>query len=223
MSYAILIDGGFVRRKLGSKDSFVTVEVIQCLVNQIRSANPLACKDFYRVFFYDAKPLESKEQRPLNGGVEDFGASVLKEKITGLFDGLKVQPYFAMRFGEVSFNGWMLKASLLKKNIGTERLTITKDDLKPNVSQKGVDMRIGLDMASLTLKKIVDTIVLVTGDSDFVPSMKFVRREGAQIYLVPLKHRIKDSLIEHSDLVIDINPKDILNSSKKVSKKSKQN
>jgi uncharacterized LabA/DUF88 family protein len=30
-----------------------------------------------------------------------------------------------------------------------------------------VDMRIGLDIASLTLKKLSSLIVLVTGDSDF--------------------------------------------------------
>ena len=36
-------------------------------------------------------------------------------------------------------------------------------------------MRVGLDIASLTLKKQVEVIVLVTGDSDFVPAMKFAR------------------------------------------------
>lgn len=215
MSYAILIDGGFVRRKLGSKKSFVTVEAIQILIAQIRASSLLTNKELYRIFFYDALPLDSKALRPLNGGTEDFGTSSLKANMTRLFDGLKVQPFFAMRFGEVSFNGWTLKEPLLKRNMETERITITKDDLKPNVSQKGVDMRIGLDMASLSLKKIADTIVLVTGDSDFVPSLKFVRREGSKIYLVPLKHRIKDALIEHADSIIEIDPKVILSSSQK--------
>ena len=210
MSYAILIDGGFVRRKLGSKKSFVTVEAIQILIAQIRASSLLTNKELYRIFFYDALPLDSKALRPLNGGTEDFGTSSLKASMTRLFDELKVQPFFAMRFGEVS-----LKEPLLKRNMETERITITKDDLKPNVSQKGVDMRIGLDMASLSLKKIADTIVLVTGDSDFVPSLKFVRREGSKIYLVPLKHRIKDALIEHSDSIIEIDPKVILSSSQK--------
>jgi uncharacterized LabA/DUF88 family protein len=39
-------------------------------------------------------------------------------------------------------------------------------------------MRIGLDIASMTLKHQVDTLVLVTGDSDFVPAAKLARREG---------------------------------------------
>ena len=65
-------------------------------------------------------------------------------------------------------------------------------------------MRIGLDIASLTLKRQVDVIVLVTGDSDFVAAMKFARREGAQLFLVHLGHGVREALIEHSDLQLDI-------------------
>lgn len=74
----------------------------------------------------------------------------------------------------------------------------------PNVHQKGVDMRVGLDIASLTLKKHVDVIVLVTGDSDFVPAMKFARREGVQLFLVSLGHPIVDEMREHADLVLEM-------------------
>lgn len=64
-------------------------------------------------------------------------------------------------------------------------------------------MRIGLDIASLTLKKHAQMIVLVTADSDFVPAMKFARREGAQLVLITLGHGIRDGLKEHADIVID--------------------
>ncbi len=47
--------------------------------------------------------------------------------------------------------------------------------------QKGVDMRIGLDIASMTLKRQVDTIVLVTGDSDFVPAAKLSLHCGLRL------------------------------------------
>ncbi len=60
-------------------------------------------------------------------------------------------------------------------------------------------MKIGLDIAWLASKKIVDKIVLVTSDSDFVPAMKFARREGIQVYLASLNHQVKSELIEHSD------------------------
>ncbi|HRP94839.1 MAG TPA: NYN domain-containing protein [Rhodocyclaceae bacterium] len=65
--------------------------------------------------------------------------------------------------------------------------------------QKGVDMRIGLDIASLTLKKQADTIVLVAGDSDFVPAAKLARREGMEFILDPLWQKVNADLFEHID------------------------
>jgi uncharacterized LabA/DUF88 family protein len=57
---------------------------------------------------------------------------------------------------------------------------IGERDVILGLRQKGVDMRIGLDIASMTLKHQVDTIILVTGDSDFVPAAKLARREGVE-------------------------------------------
>ena len=68
-----------------------------------------------------------------------------------------------------------------------------------NLRQKGVDMRIGLDISTLTLKKQVDTIVRVAGDSDFVPAAKLARREGVQVVLDPLWQQVNDDLYEHID------------------------
>ena len=39
-------------------------------------------------------------------------------------------------------------------------------------------MKLGTDIAYITLKKQVDQIILIAGDSDFVPSAKLTRREG---------------------------------------------
>ena len=47
-------------------------------------------------------------------------------------------------------------------------------------------MRIGLDIASITLKKQANIIVLVSDDSDFVPAAKLARREGVRFILDPL-------------------------------------
>lgn len=65
--------------------------------------------------------------------------------------------------------------------------------------QKGVDMRIGLDITTLTLKRQVDTIILVAGDSDFVPAAKLARREGIEFILDPLWQKVNADLFEHID------------------------
>lgn len=73
------------------------------------------------------------------------------------------------------------------------------DDVRLAFRQKGVDMRIGIDITTLTLKRQVDTIVLVTGDSDFVPAAKVARREGVEFLLDPLWQSVTDDLNEHVD------------------------
>lgn len=79
-------------------------------------------------------------------------------------------------------------------------------DVQLGLRQKGVDMRIGLDIASITLKQQADTIVLVTGDSDFIPAAKLARREGVEFLLDPMWQSIKDDLHEHVDGLISAFP-----------------
>lgn len=76
---------------------------------------------------------------------------------------------------------------------------LADDDIAYPLRQKGVDMRIGLDISTMTLKRQVDTIVLVTGDSDFVPAAKMARREGVEFILDPMWQVINGDLNEHVD------------------------
>jgi uncharacterized LabA/DUF88 family protein len=134
----------------------------------------------------------------------DFGASPSAANNRSLQATLSRQAFFALRFGELHCEGWRIKKKVLKKK--GPKVEITAADFEPNIRQKGVDMRIGLDIASLTLKRHADVIVLVTADSDFVPAMKFARREGAQLLLVTLGHGVREAMREHADLVIDAYP-----------------
>lgn len=77
--------------------------------------------------------------------------------------------------------------------------SIQANDVALGLRQKGVDMRIAIDIASLSLKKQVGTIVLVAGDSDFVPAAKLARREGMEFILDPLWQNVNDDLFEHID------------------------
>lgn len=84
--------------------------------------------------------------------------------------------------------------------------TIKFEDLEEKdcilqIEQKGVDMRIGLDIASLAYKKQVDQIVLISGDSDFVSAAKLARREGIDFILDPLGAPVKPDLFEHIDVL----------------------
>ena len=86
---------------------------------------------------------------------------------------------------------------LCRREISVEDLTET--DFEPDFVQKGVDMRIGIDIATLASKHQVDQIVLIAGDSDFVPAAKHARREGIDFILDPMWQGIKSGLHEHID------------------------
>lgn len=60
-------------------------------------------------------------------------------------------------------------------------------------------MKIGLDIASLAFKKQVDKIVLIAGNSDFLPAAKLARTEEIDFVLDSLGAEIRDSLSLHID------------------------
>ncbi|MGD7190976.1 NYN domain-containing protein [Ralstonia pseudosolanacearum] len=108
----------------------------------------------------------------------------------------------ALRLGHLStFSQWTIKphkvAELLSGRIQMKDLT--PDDVMVDIRQKGVDMRIGIDVSSLAFKKQVDQIVLIAGDADFVPAAKQARREGIDFMLDPMWQTIPPTLHEHID------------------------
>jgi len=109
----------------------------------------------------------------------------------------------ALRLGYINerSGAWRIRPEkliqILRKEICVEDLTET--DVRYDAQQKGVDMRIGIDIASMAYKKQVDQIILVSGDSDFVPAAKLARREGIDFILDPMWHPIRSDLHEHID------------------------
>jgi hypothetical protein len=202
VKYAVLIDGGFIKRKLGSKHEPMTVSHVAAFLDRLTSHPVLTTMQLHRVYWYDSPPLASSARRPLKGGRIDFATTTLARHNRLLFDGLSTLPHMSLRRGELVFRGWRVRNGRLPER--EPSVTLAAADLEPNIQQKGVDMRIGLDIAALTMKGHADIIVLVAGDSDFVPAMKFARREGSQVYLVTLGHTVRAAMLEHADLVLQI-------------------
>ena len=69
-------------------------------------------------------------------------------------------------------------------------------------------MRIGLDIASMAFNNQVSQIILVAGDSDFVPAAKLARREGIDFILDPMWGSIRHDLHEHIDGLRSVIKKD---------------
>jgi uncharacterized LabA/DUF88 family protein len=161
----------------------------------------LVGKELFRAYYYDAPPLDGKAKNPINGSIVNFSTSIQSSQNRGLIDSLELQPNFAVRRGVLVLAGWKLGKNALRI-LAQKPRPITANDIVPNMTQKGVDIRIGLDMAWLALRGFVQNLVLVTGDSDFVPVMKFARREGLRVYLESMGHGVRRELKAHADIVL---------------------
>jgi uncharacterized LabA/DUF88 family protein len=199
---ALMIDGAFLKIKLSqAHHRFPTAQDVTSFCSNVMQKGPLASCQLLRIYFYDAPPYEGKVQNPLSGLTTNFAKSQKSVENTNLHRSLELQPNFAVRRGTVSFQGWKLGNAALK-SISRNPRVIVPNDLVPDLKQKGVDMRIGLDIAWLATKRLVDAIILVTGDSDFIAPMKLARKEGIRIYLETMQHPVHVQLRVHADIVL---------------------
>ena len=211
MKTAILVDGGFYRRraqiKIGEKSAIERANELDnyCkrhLTERI-GKDKKTTHELYRIFYYDCPPMNKKIRHPFTDVEIDFGKSELNIWMTLFLDELKKHRKFALRLGKLSDTQacYNIRTNVTKK-LCRGKLKwndLTENDFAIQVDQKGVDMKIGLDIASLSYKKQVEQIVLISGDSDFVSAAKLARREGIDFVLDPLGAPIKPDLFEHID------------------------
>ena len=194
---AVLLDLGFVLHKLHrmlGKRSPTANEVRDFALKCLESDEEL-----FRIYCYHCPPYDGVQTHPLSKVREDFSQTAVYLGMSNLIRDLKVTDNIAFRSGELSFDGWLIRRKAAQDIIKTGR-ALTDSDFAPDLKQKRVDMKIGLDVAWLASKAIVEKLVLVTADSDFVPAMKFARREGVQVVLVTMGHKlVKQDLKEHAD------------------------
>lgn len=212
---AVLIDGGYslkrlrsVRPEIDAADpATVSASISRLITAHLTRINKIEHRQharslLYRSLYYDARPYLDKGHLPISKRAIDYAKSPTARFHLELRDHLRKTSNMAVRLGEVRRDPdtlWELKpavlAALLKKQ--WEFGVLKDEDFRPTFRQKAVDMRTGLDIASL--KRQIGTIVLVAGDSDFVPAAKLARREGVKIVLDPLWRSVDPGLFEHID------------------------
>ena len=96
------------------------------------------------------------------------------------FDALRRLPYFDLRLGR-----------LVRKGPST-------------VIEKGIDVRIAVDMLQMAYKNIYDVAILVSGDADYVPAIEAVKDVGKHVKLACMKKSRSIALANSVDQVIDL-------------------
>ena len=211
---AILVDGAFfIKRALHIFGPLSPEELANMLVefSVKHTVFNSAHNRLYRIFFYDCPPLQSKVFHPYLQKQIDMAKSERSLWRLQLHEALRQKRKMALRLGHIDDVNvtWSINYRKIKKlcsgSISWNELV--EEDFIMDVKQKGVDMRIGIDITSLALKKQVTQIVLISGDSDFVPAAKFARREGIDFILDPMWAPIKSDLHEHIDGLRSIFPR----------------
>jgi len=222
MNTAILIDGGFFVRRYKYINGFDQKDgpelmakniVSYCyrhiqLINNYRTRYNIPPTELYRIFYYDAKPFEGDSHNPISNRSFNFKNTTQYRFRNILFEELKKQRKIALRLGflKSSSKEWVIRSKYTKPLLsGKLQISeLSENDIEFPLNQKAVDMKIGLDIATLAFKKQVDQIILIAGDSDFVPAAKFARREGIDFILDPMLNYIDPTLHEHIDGLMTI-------------------
>lgn len=158
------------------------------LIEKLALACPEKDEALLRVLYYDCAPYSGKVKLPVSGKDHEFKGSDhwLKE--------LAAKNLFAVRRGVLKFRGFK------PKTVPVGSMTLSDSDFKPDFEQKGVDMRIGLDIATFARNRAVDRIALITNDTDCVAAMKHARISGLQVVLITLPNsKVAQELLWHSD------------------------
>jgi len=166
----------------------------------------------YRILFYDCPPFAGRGNHPISKKHIDYSKTPEYGFRMKLLEELKKRRKTALRLGEIHSDWeWKLRHESLKDLIkGTRTIAdLTEDDVSLLMRQKGVDMKIGVDISALSYKRLVDKIILIAGDSDFVPAAKIARREGIDFVLDPMWNHIHDNLFEHIDGLKSVCPKPV--------------
>ena len=173
----------------------------------------------YRTFVYDAPPAIWKGHQPISKNTIDISKSPTAKWREAFHVELRGMRKVALRMGEIPTNTvhWELRPEALKELINGNRhwSKLNDEDFVLDLRQKGVDMRLGLDIASVAFKGQVNQIVLVSGDADFVPAAKLARREGIDFILDPMWSNIRPQLFEHIDGLRSVCPRPAPQSSQK--------
>lgn len=203
------MDGGYVIKRLRKalKRSPTALDVQNVPRSLVGPISQFSNPTIYRILFYNADPYRGKQRNPISGEDVDFAATPVAARNARLLADLSACDNFAIRRGELAFQGWKIGQQATQEFKKDPNKTLQASDLVPSIRQKGVDMRIGLDIAAMALKKLVDTVIVVSGDTDMIPAMRLARREGLSVGLCTLGFRgIRDPLRANADFILDWKP-----------------
>ena len=181
----ILIDGAFLRAKAVAAGKTYDPNFIEAFTLGCRISD----EEILRVLYYDCAPYSGTLRLPVSGDPYVFNGS------DKWLEELACKDLFAVRLGMLKFRGYKPKRTPIDQSA-----PLTDNDFDLDFEQKGVDLKIGLDIASYCDDRHADRIVLVCNDTDCIPAIKYGRKSGLQIVMAELPNcEMARELRAHAD------------------------
>jgi uncharacterized LabA/DUF88 family protein len=165
---AVMLDGGHLRVYAKKAGHDFRPDYIERIGLGCAAIN----EEIFRILYYDCAPYRGTLKLPVSGTSKTFIGN------DGWVHELAKKNLFAIRRGVLKFRGFV------PRRIPLAPSQLQDSDFSPQFEQKGVDMRIGLDMAVISGHRTVELIALATNDTDCIPAMKHARKSGIQVALV---------------------------------------
>lgn len=204
---AILVDGSFYLRHTLKEYGNMAPREAARLLSYIADAHLVredgtVKDDLVRIYFYDCEPLAREITNPISKVTVNTADQAHNRWRNDYFEAIKGEYKVMLRLGRLqSMDEWTIRkermVELINREIGVEDLTA--DDVSLVSRQKGVDVQIGMDMTRIALKGMVDKIVLIASDGDFVPVVQLAREEGLEVIVDNMNQKICRPLFENVD------------------------
>lgn len=110
-----------------------------------------------RTYYYNCPPYQSADPTPRE--------RELVRNADRFYYSLRKLQNFEVRLGRLEFRG------------------IARDTGEPIFQQKRVDVRLAVDLLTLSFSKQICTAVIVAGDSDFIPAFQAAKDQGVRVVL----------------------------------------
>jgi uncharacterized LabA/DUF88 family protein len=161
----VQIDGGYLRAQARRDNYDYTVDFIEDFVHMLPSKQ----EELLRILYYDCRPYQGEAVLPVSGQAYSFKSG------GGWLDELASRDYFAVRTGMLKFRGWKPRA------MPVSATGLSDNDFRPDFEQKGLDLRIGLDIAKIIETRAADRLLLISSDTDLIPALDLARNSGLQV------------------------------------------
>jgi hypothetical protein len=113
--YAILLDGGFVTRKLIERLERPPMAAdIVALCEEIRENEHLSGYELMRIYYYDAPPSIETVKLPVSGSEFALASTERARRAQSLYDQLELTDRFALRMGETRLSPFVWKMKPVK-------------------------------------------------------------------------------------------------------------